>query len=85
MKFKEMNLPNKLTTIRMICVPIVILLFILHMLYMVFDIPTDVAIIHQAKSFLTLDQILIFILFVGASITDYIDGHLARKNNIVSD
>lgn len=53
----------------MICVPIVILLFILHMLYMVFDIPTDVAIIHQAKSFLTLDQILIFVLFVGASIT----------------
>lgn len=85
MKFKEMNLPNKLTTIRMICVPIVILLFILHMLYIVFDIPTDVAIINQEKSFLTLDQMLIFILFVGASITDYIDGHLARKNNIVSD
>ncbi len=85
MKFKEMNLPNKLTTIRMICVPVVILLFILHMLYLSFDLPTDWVIINQAKSFLTLDQILIFVLFVAASITDYVDGHLARKNHIVSD
>ncbi len=32
MKFKEMNLPNKLTTIRMWCVPLAIVLFALFLL-----------------------------------------------------
>ena len=86
MKFKEMNLPNKLTTIRMICVPVVVILFILHMLYAMFYLPTDISLFTSKKlDYLTLDQILILIIFAGASITDYIDGHLARKNNIVSD
>ena len=86
MKFKEMNLPNKLTTIRMICVPVVVILFILHMLYVMFNLPTDISLFTSKKlDYLTLDQILILIIFAGASITDYIDGHLARKNNIVSD
>ena len=33
MKFKEMNLPNKLTTIRMFCVPFMLVLFVLFSLW----------------------------------------------------
>ncbi len=85
MKFKDMNTPNKLTTIRMICVPVVIVLFILYALHLSLDIPCDYAFISYKAGSLTITQLLIFILFVGASITDFIDGNLARKNNIVTD
>ncbi len=85
MKFKEMNTPNKLTTIRMICVPIVILLFILNVLHAILDLPTDYVVARYSLGSLTITQIFIFILFVSASITDFIDGHLARKNNLVTD
>lgn len=89
MKFKEMNLPNKLTTIRMFCVPLMIVLFVLFMLNKSLDINCDYMIIenhsNSISSSLSLCQIIMAVLFMFASITDYIDGHLARKNNIVSD
>lgn len=85
MKFKEMNTPNKLTTIRMVCVPVVILLFVFNVLSSVYDWPLDFYIVHHHSTSLTFTQLLIFVLFVFASITDFVDGHLARKNNIVSD
>lgn len=56
-----MNLPNKLTVLRMLCTPVLVVLFCLK-LY----IPS-------------------MILFVLASLTDVLDGHIARKNNIVTD
>ena len=56
-----MNLPNKLTTLRMILVPVFIVLYLLGQ-----NIPA-------------------LIVFIIASFTDYLDGHLARKNNLVTD
>ncbi|MCR4601195.1 MAG: CDP-diacylglycerol--glycerol-3-phosphate 3-phosphatidyltransferase [Clostridia bacterium] len=56
-----MNLPNKLTTLRMLLVPVFIVLFLMGM-----NIPATV-------------------VFVGASMTDYFDGYLARKNNLVTN
>lgn len=56
-----MNLPNKLTVVRMLCTPILVVLFCLK-LY----IPS-------------------MILFILASLTDVLDGYIARKNNIVTD
>lgn len=89
MKFKEMNFPNKLTTIRMFCVPIMIVLFVLFMLNKTLNIPCDYMIIedysNSVSSSLSLCQIIMAVLFIFASITDYVDGHLARKHNIVSD
>ena len=86
MKFKEMNLPNKLTTIRMICVPIVIILFVLIMLHRYANMPFDLLLFNNsAVSFLSLNQLLIAIIFSFASITDYLDGKIARKNNLISE
>ena len=86
MKFKEMNLPNKLTTIRMACVPLMLVLFILYMLYSRLNVPCDYTIFAiDAHRYLNVTHILMAILFAFASITDFVDGHLARKNNIVSD
>ena len=61
-----MNLPNKLTVLRVIMVPF----FVLFML-------TDFA--GAAGKWISL------LLFVAASFTDYLDGHLARKYNLVTD
>ncbi|MDY2889327.1 MAG: CDP-diacylglycerol--glycerol-3-phosphate 3-phosphatidyltransferase [Candidatus Caccosoma sp.] len=100
MKFKEMNLPNKLTTIRMWCVPLVIVLFALFLLNRAGIVSSDVYLFISYNNceaehclvskvsetyFLTLNQLLIAIVFIFASITDFVDGHMARKNNLVSD
>ena len=89
MKFKNMNLPNKLTTIRMFCVPLMVVLFILFMLNNILNIPTDYIIYknesNSLSSSISLCQILMVIIFAFASITDFIDGYLARKHNLVSD
>lgn len=85
MKFKEMNLPNKLTTIRMFCVPFMLVLFVLFMLFSKLNIAVDVLLYSNASNYLTLTQVLMAVLFAFASITDFVDGHLARKHNLVSD
>ena len=69
----KMNLPNKLSVLRMIMVPI----FMVVMLLPVF---TDFS--------ATTDMILTLtgaFLFIAASITDMLDGKIARKYNLVTD
>lgn len=61
-----MNLPNKLTLMRMIIIPIIVIIYLLQ------DIIGDA----------TLP--IIAVLFVTASVTDYFDGHLARKFDMVT-
>ena len=61
-----MNLPNKLTVLRVIMIPF----FVLFML-------TDFA--GAASKYIALA------IFCVASFTDYLDGHLARKNNLVTN
>ena len=61
-----MNLPNKLTVLRMILVPF-------FMAFMMIDV-TNTALV-----------IIGLVLFVVASITDAVDGHLARKNNQITN
>ena len=56
-----MNLPNKLTIGRMICVPFFIVLFIMG--------------IYPAA----------LIIFIGASLTDLLDGKIARARNLVTN
>ena len=61
-----MNLPNKLTVLRVLLIP----LFVLFML-------TDLG--GSAGKYIALA------FFVVASITDFLDGYLARKNNLVTN
>ena len=59
-----MNLPNKLTILRVILVPFFILFFYLE------AVPGN--------------SLIAFLLFAAASVTDALDGHIARKNNLVT-
>lgn len=65
-----MNLPNKLTIFRIILVPIMVIIPFLGIQSELFGIPV---------TYLIIDAI-----FIIASITDKIDGYLARKNNQVT-
>ena len=82
----KMNLPNKLTTIRMFCVPFMVVLFILFMMFEKLSIQCDYLIYGSENgNYLTVLQLVMVVLFAFASITDFVDGYLARKHNIVSD
>lgn len=70
--WKNMNLPNKLTIIRIILVP----LFMVSM--MVSKHIDDIAV----KNILLVVSAL---LFGGAAITDFVDGKIARKHNLVTN
>ena len=65
-----MNLPNKLTIFRMILVPIMVIIPFLGIDGRFLGIPTQ--------------WLIIDMTFVIASLTDKLDGYLARKNNQVT-
>lgn len=66
-----MNLPNKITVARMLLIPIMIIVPYLGLNNILFGSVT-------IGSFITL------IIFLIASFTDFLDGYLARKNNLVT-
>ena len=65
-----MNLPNKLTIFRIILVPIMVIMPFLGIKGEFLGVPVE---------FLVID-----LIFIIASITDKLDGYLARKNNEVT-
>ena len=66
-----MNLPNKLTLTRIILVPV----------FMVFVSLTQIG----TEDFNPIWYLVAGIIFAAASFTDFLDGHLARKWNMVTD
>ncbi len=67
----KLNLPNKLTLLRVFLVPV----------FMVFA-----ALSHFGQGdFNPVLSLLAGIVFAAASITDFLDGYLARKNHLVTD
>lgn len=73
-----MNLPNKLTVGRMFAIPLIIIISLISAL--------DATIILRAKEFIvTLKDLLILIIFVIAAFTDFLDGYIARKNNLITN
>lgn len=64
----KMNLPNKLTVLRVLLVPIFIIFLLL-----------------SNKTYFMFFRILPLIVFVGAAITDAMDGYIARKHNFITD
>lgn len=65
-----MNLPNKLTVMRILLVPVLVIIAMIDFPVKVYNIP--------------LEYILVDIIFIIAAITDKVDGYLARKNNQVT-
>lgn len=60
-----MNLPNKLSTIRIILVPLMVMAF-----YM---------------TFIPYNYLITAVIFAVAALTDFLDGYIARKYNLVTD
>ena len=63
----QMNLPNKLTLLRVIMIPI----FVVVLLSSLVPVP--------------LNRYIAVVIFILASFTDYLDGHIARKYNLVTN
>lgn len=70
-----MNLPNKLTIFRIILVPVIMLVY-------GFEPLRNQWVLYPS---LSLANFVILILFIIASLTDYFDGKIARRNNMVTD
>ena len=73
----KMNLPNKLTVIRVLLVPVFIILFLLSI--------NDNNILSIGTYNISVYRLLSLIIFIIASITDYFDGVIARKCNLITN
>lgn len=71
-----MNLPNKLTMLRIFMIPV-------FMLLLIFQWPTGTFII--AGTTILWSHAVAALIFAIASFTDYLDGHIARANNLVTN
>lgn len=70
-----MNLPNKLTMVRIALVPLVVIV------YLCID---DNFWVMDETSGLAFRDVLVFIIFATASITDMLDGMIARKYHLIT-
>lgn len=77
-----MNVPNKITICRIILSILLIVLMIFPMNRIGLDFPE-----FQINGKIIIDSkyVICGIIFVVASLTDFLDGHLARKYNLVTD
>lgn len=71
-----MNLPNKLTVLRIFMIPVFILLAV---------VPMNLGVMHVLGVDLPVAQLLAAIIFAVASVTDWLDGKIARARNLVTN
>ncbi len=76
-----MNTPTKLTFFRIILTIIMIVILIFPFYLVGFNFPQ----IELGGIYIKLEYIVAGIIFLVASLTDFLDGYLARKNNQVTD
>lgn len=76
-----MNLPNKITLSRIFMTVIIIFLC----LFPFYTININIPVYNVSGIMVDLRYIVSGIIFILASITDFIDGKIARKNNLVTD
>lgn len=76
----KMNLPNKLTLMRVFLLPLIIIVAIIE------GIEYEGNFLKK-ELFLGVNiaNIIVLVIFIIASFTDYLDGHIARKQHIVTD
>ena len=76
-----MNLPNKITVMRLILTVVIILLLCIPFTFFGFNFPK-----YDINGIVVeLNVLIAGIIFIIASLTDFLDGHLARKYNMVTD
>lgn len=79
---KKMNLPNKITVVR-IALAVIILILLVFPWYQV-NISFPVYSIMGVEN-VDLKYLISGVLFFIASVTDFLDGHIARSRNLVTD
>lgn len=79
----KMNLPNKLTVIRVFMVPIFIFIFLLSTgkIYPM----TISTLLYEFGYTIDIFRLLSAIVFLLASLTDFFDGYIARKYNLITN
>ncbi len=77
-----MNLPNKITITRIILAIIILILLMVPWYQFSFSFP-----VFQVAGRINMDlkYIIAGVLFVIGALTDFIDGHIARSKNLVTD
>ena len=76
-----MNTPTKLTVLRIILTIVMIIILIFPFYLVGFNFPQY----EVGGIYIRLEYIIAGIVFIIASLTDFLDGYLARKNNQVTD
>ncbi|MHC5269327.1 CDP-diacylglycerol--glycerol-3-phosphate 3-phosphatidyltransferase [Enterococcus sp. LJL98] len=71
-----MNLPNQLTLLRILMIPIFVLILVL---------PLDWGTLAMADVQLPVTHLVAALLFAVASVTDWLDGYIARAQNLVTN
>lgn len=77
-----MNLPNKLTITRIIMSIIIILILLVPFQMAGIEFPH---LFINEKLVVNSKYLIVGVLFILASVTDFFDGHIARKYNLVTD
>lgn len=74
MKLSKMNLPNKITLLRILLIPFMVVVAEINAF-------KENVILHD----ITLANIIVLVIFSIASFTDFLDGHIARRDHLVTD
>lgn len=79
---RRMNLPNKITVTRIVLSVICLIMMVIPFHQLGIDWP-----VYEVFGRLEVDlkYIVCAIIFIVASVTDFLDGHIARKYNLVTD
>ena len=77
-----MNKANKITMVRVIMSLVIIILLLFPFDQMGIDFPTYLV---GGRILIDLKYIIVGVLFIIASFTDFLDGYVARKYNMVTD
>ena len=75
-----MNLPNRLTIIRIIMIPVIVLIYLFPYAQFGINVQSfDVGFVS-----ISLVNIIVFGLFILTSFTDFLDGYIARSQNMIT-
>lgn len=77
-----MNLPNKITITRIITAILLLIMLMIPWTSLGITFPEYLI---AGKVLVNLKYIIAGILFIGASLTDFLDGYIARSRNLVTD
>ena len=75
-----MNLPNRLTIIRIIMIPVIVLIYLFP--YALFGIKGGGGVVGFVS--ISLVNIIVLGLFILTSFTDFLDGYIARSQNMIT-